>query len=307
MFSELFLSSGAHSGSPLSEKEQMLRQKQIDQYHEQGYFAVEDVFSEDEIHSLRRVTEEFIRKSAEVTDHTDVFDLEPGHTRESPKLRRLKAPIEHHEVYARAIRHGKMLDIVAQLIGNSIRTNGNKLNIKHSHFGSAVEWHQDWAFYPHTNDDLLAVGVAIDDMNLENGCLMVIPGSHRGPIWDHHQDGRFVGGITDPGFSAEDAVPVQVKAGGISLHHVRMVHGSEPNKSENPRRLMLFQMAAIDAWPLMGAGDWGAFNGNILRGGPTNVPRVEPVPVRLPLPPAELGGSIYEIQTLMNEKTLAAR
>ncbi|MDP6358924.1 MAG: phytanoyl-CoA dioxygenase family protein [Planctomycetota bacterium] len=283
----------------------MLSQDQIDHYHERGYLAVEDVYSEDEVQSLRRVTDEFIQKSAEVTDHTDAFDLEPGHSPESPKLRRLKGPISLHEVYARAIRQEQMLDIVSQLIGSGIRTNGNKLNIKYSHFGSAVEWHQDWGFYPHTNDDLLAVGVAIDDMNLENGCMMVIPGSHKGPIFDHHQGGRFVGGITDPGFSPEGAVPVQVKAGGISLHHVRIVHGSEPNKSANPRRLMLFQLAAADAWPLSGAGEWEAFNRSLLCGEPTNVPRVEPVPVRMPLPPAELGGSIYEIQTLMNERPLA--
>ena len=45
-------------------------------------------------------------------------------------------------------------------------------------YGSPVEWHQDWAFYPHTNDDLLAVGVMLDDMELENGPLLVLPGTH---------------------------------------------------------------------------------------------------------------------------------
>ena len=51
---------------------------------------------------------------------------------------------------------------------------------------SPVEWHYDWAFYPCTNDDFLVVGVCIDDMNEENGCLMVMPGSHKGKIYDHH-------------------------------------------------------------------------------------------------------------------------
>ena len=57
----------------------------------------------------------------------------------------------------------------------------NKINIKAPEYGAAVEWHQDWAFYPHTNDDLLAIGVALDDCEEENGPLMVIPGSHKGP------------------------------------------------------------------------------------------------------------------------------
>ena len=62
----------------------------------------------------------------------------------------------------------------------------NKINIKAPEYGAAVEWHQDWAFYPHANDDLLAIGVALDDCEEENGPLMVIPGSHKGPIYDHH-------------------------------------------------------------------------------------------------------------------------
>ena len=142
-----------------------------------------------------------------------------------------------------------MLDIVAQLIGPSIYCNGDKLNMKIGGVGSPVEWHQDWAFYPHTNDDLLAIGVAIDDSTVENGCLMVIPKTHKGRIYDHNQDGAFVGAITEEGFRPDNAVPILLKAGGISIHHVRVLHGSAPNLSPNPRRLLLFQFVAGDAWP----------------------------------------------------------
>src|SRR3546814_12432932 len=68
--------------------------------------------------------------------------------------------------------------------------------MKSAGYGAAVEWHQDWAFYPHTNDDILAVGVIIDDMSEENGPLMVFPGSHRGPVHDHHADGVFAGAMS---------------------------------------------------------------------------------------------------------------
>lgn len=279
----------------------MLTQKQIDFYHAEGYLAVENVLTRDEVEELRRVTDEFVAKSREVTEHTDIFDLEPGHTPESPKVRRIKNPIMHHEAYNRAIRHDGILDIVERLIGPGVRQNGHKLNMKSAGFGSPVEWHQDWAFYPHTNDDLLAVGVCIDDMTIENGALLVVPGSHRGPVYDHHQNGRFAGAITEPGFKPEPVVPIEIRAGGISIHHVRTLHGSAPNTSGQPRRLLLFQYAAIDAWPLMGAGDWDTFNGCILRGAPTNRPRLRDVPVRMPLPPAERSGSIYEIQTVLEK------
>ena len=99
----------------------------------------------------------------------------PGTRPKIPKLRRLKSPILLHEVYRNTLHHEKILGIVSQLIGYGLRCNGNKLNMKQPGYGSPVEWHQDWAFYPHTNDDLLAVGIVLDDMTEENGPLLVIP------------------------------------------------------------------------------------------------------------------------------------
>ena len=83
-----------------------------------------------------------------------------------------------------------------------------KLNIKPARGGEPVEWHQDWAFYPHTNDDILEVGVMIEDCTIENGPLYMIPGSHRGTLFDHHYDGYFVGAIDPaaPGLNAHKAV-----------------------------------------------------------------------------------------------------
>ena len=77
----------------------MLSQEQTDFYHANGYVGVEGVISAREVSELQRVTDEFVERSREVTEHTDVFDLEPGHSRDHPKLRRLKRPIVQHEVY----------------------------------------------------------------------------------------------------------------------------------------------------------------------------------------------------------------
>lgn len=285
----------------------MLTQKQVDFYNEFGYIGVEGVLSHDEIADLRRVTDEFVDKSRSVTQNDAIFDLEPGHTPDNPRLRRLKDPIKQHQIYMDTLHHAKILEIVSQLIGYGLRSNGNKLNLKYSEFGSPVEWHQDWAFYPHTNDDLLAVGVCIDPMTLENGALMVIPGSHKGPVLDHHSKSRgvFVGAVTDEDFTAEGAVPILLDAGGISIHHARILHGSKPNTSPNPRRLLLYQYCAIDAWPLMGFGSWDAFNATIVRGEPTSVARVTNVPVRMPVPAGERGGSIYETQLMMEKRMYA--
>ena len=283
----------------------MLTRKQIDFYHEFGYLGVEGVLSDAEVEELRRVTAEFVQLSASVTEHTAVFDLEPGHTPESPKLRRLKNPVSHHEVYNKFLHHPGILAIAAQLIGPNLRSNGNKLNMKSPEYGSPVEWHQDWAFYPHTNDDIMAVGVSMDDMMYENGCLLVIPGSHKGPILTHHQNGRFAGAVTEEVTDADKAVPIELKAGGISIHQVRTLHASARNVSTSPRRLLLYQYCAADAWNLQGHANWQAYLDTMVCGEPTNRPRMVDVPIEIPLPEAERGGSIYETQSILENPMFA--
>lgn len=274
-----------------------LAPEQIRFYREQGYLAVENVFTVAEIDELRRVTDEFVERSRAVTVSDTVFDLEPSHTPEQPRLRRLKSPTKQHPAYRRALVNPNILAVVSQLIGPDIACNGDKLNLKLADVGSPVEWHQDWAFYPHTNDDLLAVGIALDDSSLENGCLMVLPGTHRGPVLDHHQDGHFAGAVTEPGFRPANAIPIVIKAGGISIHHVRTLHGSAPNRSSRTRRLLLFQYCAADAWPLLPADQpWQTYAASLVQGSSTDRPRLAPVPVQLPLPAAPFGGSIYENQ-----------
>jgi phytanoyl-CoA hydroxylase len=162
-----------------------------------------------------------------------------------------------------------MVEILKTLLGPSgVRLHGSKINIKASGYGSPVEWHQDWPFYPHTNDDLTAVGVMLDDCTMENGPLMIVPGSHRSDAFVHHQDGYFVGAM-DPTRAEVDyskAVPLVAPAGSMSFHHVRVVHGSAQNTSSRPRTLLLYEFAAADAWPLMGVPDYDEFNSRLVAG-----------------------------------------
>ncbi len=152
----------------------------------------------------------------------------------------------------------------------------------------------------HTNDGLAAVGIMLDDCAIENGLMMVIAGSHQGPIYDHHSpDGRFCGAIdpTQCDLDFSRAASCLGKAGSVTVHHVRAVHGSATNFSGKERRLLLFQHRAADAWPLLGfATGIEKFDELLLAGSSTLAPRLTPVPVRLPLPPAEHQGSIHENQ-----------
>ncbi len=289
----------------------MLTQAQKDEYDRVGAIVVPDVLSPAEVAELRAVTDGFVERARAITAHDAVYDLEDSHTPAQPRVRRIKAPHLHHAAYAALVRHPKIIAVLQDLWGPDIRFDTAKLNLKSAGFGAAVEWHQDWAFYPHTNDDLAAVGVMMDDMELANGPLLIIPGSHRDPVvHDHHgEDGRFCGAM-DPGKREVDyaaAVPLTGRAGSITVHHVRAAHGSAPNTSNRDRRLLLFQFRAADAWPLLGFPDgMEAFDRLLVAGSPTLTPRLAPVPVKLPLPPAEKQGSIYENQKGLKNRFFAA-
>ena len=287
----------------------MLSRSDIERYHRDGFLVVPDVLSKDEVGGLRRAADELVERSRSVERHNEIYDLEPGHSSAEPRVRRIKTPDKWEPRFASVVRHPRILDCLKALWGPNIRFDTAKLNMKSAGFGAPVEWHQDWAFYPHTNDDLAAVGVMIDDMLEENGPLLVIPGSHRGPVYDHHTDGRFCGAI-DPTRIAVDfsgAVPCTGKAGSISIHHVRAIHGSAPNVSGRSRRLFLLQFRAADAWPLVNqAPSWEAWSALMVAGENTLEPRCTNVPVRLPLPPAANQGSIYENQRDLRHRYFGA-
>jgi phytanoyl-CoA hydroxylase len=256
------------------------------------------------VQELRRVTDELVQKSRTVSTHNEIYDLEDSHSANEPRVRRIKTAHTQHPAYGRLVRHPAIVSVLRDLWGQDIRFDTAKLNMKSAGFGAPVEWHQDWAFYPHTNDDLAAVGVMFDDMAVENGPLMVIPGSHKGPTFDHHADGVFCGAMNPANRDVDfgNAVALTGKAGSITVHHVRAVHGSAPNISDRDRRLLLFQFRAANAWPILGfPGGIEAFDA-LMVAGQSRQPRLSPAPVRLPLPPAVLQGSLYENQKGMKTR-----
>ncbi|GEP56581.1 phytanoyl-CoA dioxygenase family protein [Reyranella soli] len=279
----------------------MLSDQQVEAYKRDGVIVVPDVLDSQVLARMRQVVAELVAGAASTTEHTDIYDLEPGHTPQSPRVRRIKAPHKVHAVFDEVVRRPEVIAILKALLGPGLRLYGSKLNMKSAHYGSPVEWHQDWAFYPHTNDDVLAVGVLLDDTDLSNGPMLVSPGTHTGPVWNHHgADGRFAGLIDPDEIRAEieRSVPCMGRAGSMSFHHVRALHGSALNTSDRPRNLLLYEVAASDAWPLMGVKDFTEFDSRLLAGGSVTTPRMTAAPVRIPLPPPLRSGSIYETQSI---------
>lgn len=284
----------------------MISEKDVAFYREQGYLLVEDVLDAATLTKIRKAIAGLVAKAAGVKTHNDVYDLEPTHTPENPRVRRIKTPHKVDPFFLEIVRQPKMTSILKALLDKDVRLHGSKLNVKAPKYGSPVEWHQDWAFYPHTNDDILAIGVMLDDVELENGPLLVLPGTHRiDKVWNHHLDGRFCGAMdptATPDLDYSKAVPCIGKAGSCSFHHVRLVHGSAQNTSDKPRQLLLYECTAADAWPLLNFKDLDEFNSRMVCGEPTIEPRTEKVPIRMPLPPALAQGSIYENQTALRNR-----
>ncbi len=233
-----------------------LTKDEVNFYNDQGYLLVEDVISEGQHKEMLTLVEEFFDKAKMVKENDNIFDLEEGHSFHNPRLKRIKQPHQHSQFFWDIIKESKIEDILKDLLGDNVSLKTSKLNTKAPGGGAAVEWHQDWAFYPHTNDNVLALGLMLNDVDMDNGPLMVIPESHKGPVLSHFNDGVFCGAIDpdDTDFDMNKAVTLTGKARSMTIHHARTLHGSSPNNSNRDRLVLFYECNSADAWPLVGAG-----------------------------------------------------
>lgn len=286
----------------------MLSEAQRAFYAENGYLMIENAVTPDQLDRLRAITARLIDASRTVSESNDVFDLDKGHGPDSPRLTRIKIPHKQDPYFWEVLRTSTMTQVLNDLLGPDTTILTSKLNTKAPGGGRAVEWHQDWAFYPHTNDDLLAFGLMLEDVDEANGPLMVIPGTHRGPVLDHTSNGVFAGAINpdDPAFDREKIVTLTGKAGSMTVHHARLLHGSAPNRSDRARMILFYECASADAWPILGSNSyfhalgqrkfWDDLQDRTITGTPCLTPRLEQIPVTMPLPPAPDTGSIFRTQ-----------
>ena len=147
------------------------------------------------------------------------------------------------------LRHARTVDMVADLIGPNLRFHHGKVNSKQPGAATKVKFHQDFAFQPMTNDDLITALLFVDDVTLENGPLEVVPGSHKGPLYSHWHNGRFTGAVSDNVLDAhkDRIVHCTGPAGSVCLMHSSLLHGSAPNLSDQPRTLYIATYYAEDA------------------------------------------------------------
>lgn len=280
----------------------MLDPADVEAFRSSGYLVVPGVVGGEELSAMRQELAGWIEESrAHRTNYGAMarnklrFDLEPGHSAETPRLRRVANPVDVSAAFRRVLWEGKVPELVADLIGPDVKFHHCKLNIKLPGMKTYVAWHQDHPFDPQTNDDVVVALVLLDDMSEENGCLFVVPGSHR-QHYSHYRGDDFAGEtpaeLADT--FARDAVPIVGRAGDVCLIDTWMVHGSPANRGSEPRRMLICDYTAADAFPLTLMSVPTTEAGRVIKGKKTRIARFRAGSVELP--PAYEADSFFTVQ-----------
>ena len=281
----------------------MLTQDQIDFFNDNGYLVVEDAITPEQLQALRADFAAWVEESkshedawGEMVNGKPRFDVEKGHSSDNPALRRINAPHEVSEAYFNVMADSGMADMVADLIGPDIKLHHTKINSKLPGSATAVKWHQDFPFTPHTNDDLITALLMVDEVTEENGPLEVWADTHKGEIHTLWHDGQFTGAVSED--VTKEALEKRTictgKAGSVCLMHTRLLHGSAPNNSDAPRTLYICVYSAADAMPISPSPVPTKDQGMIVRG--EDKGQVRAVPYDMPMPQLPKGASFFDQQ-----------
>ena len=199
-----------------------LTEAAVRQYQNLGYYSPVPVMDPAEAHALR--------------DRLEAFEANAG---------RLTGKLRHkpHLLFtwlSDLIHHPRILDAVEDVIGPDILCWGTSFFIKEPRTRSFVSWHQDSTYWGLDPADVITAWVAFSDSNAENGAMRVIPGSHmidQVPHRDTFSPENLLSRGQEVMVDVDDrqAVMMPLRAGEMSLHHVRLIHGSDPNPSDTRR------------------------------------------------------------------------
>ena len=253
----------------------VLSQEQVSFFNTNGYLVVEDAVDTALLEQLRADFAAWVEESkshsepyGSTINDRPRFDVEAGHSVE-----------------------------VVELIGPNVKFHHSKINSKLPGAKTVVKWHQDFPFTPHSNDDVITALLMVDDVTEENGPLEVVPGSHTGEIHSLWHNDKFTGAIDDA--VAEDcqreSVVCKGRAGSVCLMHTRLLHGSAPNLSQDPRTLFICVYSAEDAVPYSPNPMPNKHEGMVVGGERTN--RVRSIPYQITLPQLPTGASFFDQQS----------
>jgi ectoine hydroxylase-related dioxygenase (phytanoyl-CoA dioxygenase family) len=273
----------------------------IEHYRTEGYVVVQSLFDRESLAAVEQAIRELTQRALESPEEmSKILELEP--TSDAPVPRRIFSPYDQHPAFRDLAHDNRLVDAVESLIGPNINLQHSKLNMKPAKVGSPVEWHQDMAYFPHTNDDLVTTLIYLDDATQENGCLQVLPRRHTHYFNHSGPDGRFAGMITED--LSEFGTPrcLAAPAGSVIFMHCITPHSSLPNLSTRPRRTLIYEYRANDSFPI--------YYGEMTNIAEARFRPIRGVPARFarfggPRPPIPNVGtytSLYELQSQVKKK-----
>jgi ectoine hydroxylase-related dioxygenase (phytanoyl-CoA dioxygenase family) len=223
-------------------------------YDENGYLFVPGVFSSSEVEEMRDAL-------ARILETVGATEHDRSHTWAGvdPTLQ-LKGfhDLQYHDaVFTRMVAHPRLVAILTDLIGPNVQLHHSKMLVKPPEQGAPFPMHQDYPYFPHERHTVLAASVHLDDTDEENGCLHVVPGSHRlGPL-------AAEGDAHTVDYPLESGTPCPAAAGDVLFFNYLTIHGSGVNRSPRTRRNVLFQYRDPADAPVFNADgvedhvDWG--------------------------------------------------
>ena len=199
-----------------------LNADQLKQYNDSGYISPIDILSTSEALEVRNEIEFIEKKLPNEIDKSGRYNVHLI----SPKLDSI-------------VHNSNILDTVESIIGKNILVCSTTLFIKNPNEKGFVSYHQDAKYIGLEPHNWVTAWVAITDSNEENGCMRMWPGSHKDNLKDHDQmfnEGNLLTrGQTVKNVPIEKTTLLILKAGQMSLHHPKIVHGSEQNNSKDRR------------------------------------------------------------------------
>jgi ectoine hydroxylase-related dioxygenase (phytanoyl-CoA dioxygenase family) len=269
-----------------------LTQEQIERFWRDGCVTVENGVTAAQLAALRAELAQWVEASRGETkpfgtptiDGRPRFDMGAEHTAARPALRRVNNPSDISPAYREVMEKSALVDMVSDLIGPNLKFHHCKINVKLPGSNTEVGYHQDFPYTPHTNDDIVTALLMLDDMTPDNGCLTVVPGSHRGPLYSLFDKDVFVGAIDAQSTAKMKPSEVQItgKAGSVCLMHTRLVHGSDANRSTGNRGLYICVYTAADAFPLAANPLPNPNEGMVVRGRKSRQARLMDAVIELP-------------------------
>lgn len=242
----------------MKDRNYRLSDAESSQFQESGYLVRRSAFSEDEVADIRRESEALVerlvrhRRGHRVTAGSYTFDADVAHTTiikwegDSDIVHGIEPFAHLSEPLHRWAHDPRFLEPMQDLLGCAgPELFTEKLNLKRPRHGGVNPLHQDHPYWVRVADVASEVATAmlfLDDATLENGCLHVVPGSHRQGEWQRRTDGdRFAGNEIDPAaYPDVTPVPLELEAGSVVLFGAFLVHQSAPNRSDRERRAILF-------------------------------------------------------------------